>query len=159
MSRHPSDAPLIDNKKMQEVFNYHKLRIPWNKIQETYDRWEDVYKHDRVQSWTLVELLQLKQVFHFTGTTFLACKNQFTNWLSKHQEFYNDDINVICQRMQRELDNFNTRTNLNVPYLNWLPQFGGLIQASNPRAEIQWRQKNQVPFELDGNIPGRKNDK
>lgn len=144
--------PPFDGEKMQKVLDYHKVKVPWAKLEATYAGWSDVYKQERLQAWGLPEIRELSQVFEFTGATLTACRNQLINWLSKNKMFYNDDFHVVVQRIRDELARFNDVQirlgNKCFPYINWLPQYGGMLQLPRRSAELSWRQRNQVPFHL-----------
>ena len=146
----------IDDAKMAEVLKYMRVQTPWEKIKALYENWEDIFKENHFKNLGLADLHVLSAVFYFKGEEVEHCTNQFIYFLRNHQEFYNDNIVIVFQRMQSALEEFNTEALENgqkvVPFINWLPDFGGKItyKPIRNKAEYEWHKENDVPFALDG---------
>lgn len=148
----------MNDSVMEAVLKYHKVRASWGDIKATYDNWTNVYKHDHFQFLSLFEAQQMAQVFHFKSGDLYRCRNELMNFLSKHKQFYNDNLEIVYQRMVAAREEYNTKlaaiNKLPIPFINWIPIYGGSVQASIQRnAEMEWHRRNQVAFELDGYVP------
>ena len=136
----------IDEKQMAAVLKHLKCRQSWEDIIGTYVRWADVYKHDRYQNLSVQEVKKISAVWEFTSPKISTCRNQFVNFLSKHKDFYNDDLDVVIYRMRQARDELSQQYGYSCQYLNWFPEYGGLVQ--NPEKirnrELDWRLNNNL---------------
>ena len=154
MSQDNRDLDSVDDAKMQAVISSFKIRAAnWQEIKQRYQNWESIYKHDVMKALRCEQIQQLQDVFDFKGVTLDKCRNELVNWISQHKEFYNDNIERIREKIQLTLEEFNQINGTAVPYINWLPDYGGMIQMHKSGEEIRWRRKNNVPFALDGQVP------
>ena len=147
---------LFEGKKLYAVLQFLKVRVPWAKICELYEKWEDTYKEDHYKTLGLEDLRRFSDVFFFKQDSIVKCRNELIYFLRNHQEFYNDDPAIVFNRMQEARDEFNQeRENqgaATVPFINWIPNYGGIIAYSRNRAgaETNWHKINEVEFALDG---------
>ena len=159
MSDINTELAMVDDDKMQAVLNSFKIRAAnWAQIKQTYENWANIYKHQVVKALTFEQIQQLQDVFEFKGVTLVKCVNEFVNWISQHKQFYNDNFECMHEKIRLSLDEFNRNNGSAVPYINWLPEYGGMIQMQKKGEEMRWHQRNQVPFALAGSVPGRRTD-
>ena len=146
----------VHDDKMRQVLKHCHVKAAWEDIKTLYENWEDTYKEDHFKNLAIADLQILSAVFFFKGEEVENCTNQFIYFLRNHQRFYNDDIHIVFQRMQMALEEFNTEALANghkvVPYVNWIPAFGGKItyRPIRNKAEYEWHKDNDEPFALDG---------
>ena len=156
---------LVEDEKMISVMKHLRVKTPWSEIKDLYEKWDDVFKYDHFKFLTYCDMMNLSQVFHLKGKDMNRARNEFIYFLKNHQEFYNDDLQVVYQRMCEAREQYNTiraeAGNLPIPFINWIPEYGGTIldQRSRMGAEAKWHCENGIPYCLDGVIPGRKSKK
>jgi hypothetical protein len=156
---------LVEDEKMVAVMRHLHVRTPWSEIKGCYENWDDVFKQDHYKFISYGDMLNLSQVFYFKGKDMARSRNEFIHFLRNHQEFYNDDLQIVYQRMCEAREQYNTvraeAGNLPIPFINWIPEYGGTIldQKSRMGAEAKWHHDNAVPYCLDGVVPGRKSKK
>ena len=46
-------------------------------------------------------------------------------FLRQNQQFYNDDIRVVYDRLCAAREEFNTGRPNPIPFVNWIPEYGG----------------------------------
>ena len=141
----------IDEQKMEAVLRKLRSTLPWWKIKETYENWENTYKADAHQDISQEAFQHLSTVFHFKNRTADKCRGELMHWLKQHQEFYNDDLKVVYDRMVEKRDEYQQMQTMAgvlnpTPYINWLPQYGGYVFGPG-------RARQQDQFHKDGNVP------
>ena len=155
---------LVEDEKMVAVLSYLGSRMTWEKIRDTYENWADIFKPDRFKWLGLRDLDELAKVFYFKGQDIARCRNEFIYFLKQYQEFYNDNIEIVFQRMVEAREAYNTHLaqsgHLPIPFVNWIPDYGGRIQGSKRhQGEMEWHRENQIPFELDQFVPPEKKER
>ena len=145
----------IDAETMNQVFKYLKIKKNWNEVQELYENWANCYKHDRYQNLSSQELQAITQVFDFKSNIIYTQRNKFIDFLAKNKEFYNDDLDVVIERMKNRRDELAIEYGYALPYINWYPEYGGMLQ--DPRMmrnrERNWRENHNIPFSQYVSIP------
>ena len=131
----------IEVGKFRSVWKHLKIKLPVEEFMNAYDHWETIYKHDVVKSMSLGTLEMLRQIFFFTGETLEACKNQFTNFIGKHKEFYNDDLHTMIDSMVRRRNDLNYDREVlgrfPIQYINLFPEYGGKLQRSRTATKYE----------------------
>lgn len=121
----------IDEDRLDLVFKLFKKKIDPKVICHAYRHYEDIYKHDLLRQASLEDLAGFSDVFYFQRETFEGCKRQFIDFISKHKEFYNDDPEVMHDRMMETLNEINENRENDglapVPFINLLPAYGGKV--------------------------------
>ena len=141
----------INDPKMEAVLRKLRVNTPWWKIKEMYEQWENTYKADAHQNIGQQAFEHFATVFHFKSRTADKCRGELMYWLKQHQEFYNDNLEIVYNRMKSKLEEFQSMqlqsgcVNV-IEYINWMPQYGGYIFAPG-------RAKQQDTFHKDGNVP------
>ena len=122
----------INTAKFNAVWEYLKIKVPVATFQQTYDNFERIYKHEVVQGMSLPAINELRCIFWFTGETVDQCRAQFINWLSKHKEFYHDNLHEMIRLMTARRDELNHMRHevgvFPIPHINKFPEYGGKIQ-------------------------------
>ena len=138
----------IDAARMQEVFKHLKIKKNWEEVEELYNNWSDQYKHDRYQNMSYIELQQVSNIFCFKTNVIYKQRNQFVDFLAKNKEFYNDNLEIVIQRLIKKRDELAVRYGYACRYINWYPDFGGMLY--DPRImrnrEYEWRSNNNIPY-------------
>ena len=145
----------IDAETMNQVFKHLKIKKNWNEVQELYENWANCYKHDRYQNLSSQELQAITQVFDFKSNIIYTQRNKFIDFLAKNKEFYNDDLDVVIERMKNRRDELAIQYGYELPCINWYPEYGGMLQ--DPRMmrnrERNWRENHNIPFSQYVSIP------
>ena len=146
---------LVEDEKMMDVLRHMRVQAPWQKIKETYENWENTFKQDHFKFLMLNDFQILSEVFYFKSDALDKCRGELIYFLRNHQEFYNDNIEVVYTRMQERKELHNTELaqmgKSPIPFINWFPQYGGKIAHAKSRrnAEYDWHKRNQIEFALD----------
>ena len=142
----------INDMKMDAVLRKLRVSVPWWKIKEAYDNWEDIFKADAHQNLGQEAFEHLSTVFHFKFRTAEKCRGELMYWLKNHPEFYNDDIRVVYERMREKRDDFQKMqeqmgcTNF-IEFINWIPQYGGYIFGpGRAKQQDEFHKETQMPY-------------
>ena len=130
----------IDMEKFKRTWAFCKIKYPVDDFIRAYNNLENLYKADVVKAMDLPAITFMKDIFFFKGDTVDSCKNQFTDWLSKHKEFYNDNIHEIKRRMFMKREELNQiRANqalFAIEFINLFPEYGGKLQNAQSARQI-----------------------
>ena len=153
MSEEGFSWPFTD-ERMNQVLKHLKIRRSWEEIAETAENFDDVYKYDHLMQMDINVMMQFNDIFDFgDNCTFERCRNCLIDWLSKHKEFYNDDSDEVHNRMLLAREQVQRETGIHYPFINWIPQYGGMIRKSSTWAEAKWHKKQKIDFFLPKSTP------
>ena len=141
----------VNEMKMDAVLRKLRVSVPWYRIKELYDNFENVFKADAHQNIGEAAFKHFATVFHFKFRTADKCRGELMYWLKNHQEFYNDDLKIVYDRMVQKRDELQQQQiqmgcSTPIPYINWMPQYGGYIFGTG-------RAKQEDEFHRDANVP------
>ena len=136
--------------KFAAVLKYMHSRIVPEALWTIYDNWENIYKESRLKELTLQECIQIASVIGVKSDRLTGARNEIIYFLRNNQQFYNDDVGVMCERMHDALRRANESSQVKSPALNWLPEYGGIIQDRRAAlsAEKIWRAQHKVAYSL-----------
>lgn len=140
----------IDAATMNQVFKHLKIKKEWKEVEELYMNWADCFKYDRYKNLSVPELQTISQVFEFKSNIIYTNRNKFIDFLAKNKEFYNDDLDVVIGRMITRRNELAIQYGYALPYINWYPEYGGMMQDPKMirNRESNWRNDNNIPFTL-----------
>ena len=140
----------IDAATMNEVFKHLKIKKTWEEVTKMYLDWDNVYKHDQFQYLDPEELRQISSVYEFKSPIIYMQRRQFIDFLSKNKEFYNDNLDIVIDRIRGKLQELSVRYGHALPYINWYPEYGGMMQDPKimKTREADWRKLNNIPYML-----------
>jgi hypothetical protein len=145
---------------MNQVFQHLKIKKSWEEVENLYYNWPNYYKHDRYKNLSVQELEAISQVFEFKSNIIYTRRNQFIDFLSKNKEFYNDDLDIVINRMIKKRDELATQYGYVLPCLNWYPEYGGMMQDPKimRNRELNYRDNNNIPYTLYVQKPNQPTD-
>ena len=148
------DAWPFNDDEMQMVFDRLKIKnVSWIDVKNYAENYTDQYKDDYLQENITLEIIQaFDDVFYWGdyNITFESAKHKLIDWIRKHKQFYNDDLEITHQRMVETIaiENAKLCAKLpknakwtNIPYINWLPGYGGMIRGNRSYCEAQFHKK------------------
>lgn len=154
---------------MQDTFDRLKIKnVSWNTVRTYVEDYTNQYKDDVLQeSITLGIIQEFDNVFYWGdfNITFETAKAKLIDWIRKHKEFYNDDLEITYNRMVEALRVANAemkaalpprRKWTNIPYINWVPEYGGMIRGNRNYCERHFHKKqlaNRYFLEKRKDIP------
>ena len=122
----------INTAKFNAVWEYLKIKVPVATFQQTYDNFERVFKPEVIKGMNLPAISELRVIFWFTGETVEQCRKQFIDWISKHKEFYHDNLFEMIHIMVARRDELNQQRQeagvFPIQHINKFPEYGGKIQ-------------------------------
>ena len=135
------DCGYLIDEKMEATLKACGVKCPWWKIKDTYEKIDNMFKPDAFPYFTDEAFEHLNEVFHFKSRTMDRCRTEFMTWLKKHQEFYNDNLEVVYNRMKETLASYQQYQQEQgiahvIEYINWIPQYGGYVFSAG-RAKQQ----------------------
>ena len=150
----------FDASTMEEVFRHLKIKKSWEEVENLYYNWPNYYKHDRYKNLSVPELQAISQVFEFKSNIIYTQRNQFIDFLSKNKEFYNDDLDIVIDRMIKKRDELARQYGYVLPHLNWYPEYGGMMQDPQimRNRELNYRNDNNIPYTLYVQRPNQPTD-
>ena len=144
----------VDDQIMQDTFDRLKIKnVSWRSVREYVEDYPNQYKDDVLREQITLEIIQaFDDVFYWGdyNITFQSAKAKLIDWIRKHKEFYNDDLRIIYDRMVEIIEQVNKeikdrlRPNAKwtkIPYINWLPGYGGMIRGNRHFCERQFHKK------------------
>lgn len=146
----PHQTKVVDLQRFEEVLKHLRSRLIPGEIWRVYDNWENIYKEHRLRQLTIEECIAMGGVIGVKAPRLAGIRNEIIYFIRNHQQFYNDDVSVMCERMREALDQANEKAGRECPVLNWLPEFGGLVQDAMAArsAETRWRKKEQMGYAM-----------
>ena len=148
----------FNTQRFRLIWDFLKIKTPLDQFLYTYHNYEDIYKHERMKALTFEEICELRRVFFFKGQNIDACRRQITDWISKHKEFYNDDVGEMVERMGQRIFALNQyRVEFQLPYINLFPELGGKLQdskAAKYEKHLYDEAEQEFPFQPD--VPDKK---
>ena len=102
---------------------------------------------------TLDDLVAFTNVFCFTKTSIVPLRRELAGFVRNFPEFYGDTLDEVRMRMHLALNYYNQVNAIRLPFVNWLPQFGGMLQQLNGNPQIAYMRQHGIPFWLTGAMP------
>ena len=143
-----------EDAMMEDVFDRLKIKkASWNEVKNYAENYADMYKDEVLQdSLTLEILMNFDAVFYWGDHNITAerARAKLIDWIRKHKEFYNDDPEIMFNRMVEILKVENAKWKAkqrpnakwtDIPYINWLPGYGGMIRGDRFNVEHQFHKK------------------
>lgn len=62
-------------------------------------------------------------------------------------------MDQVLRKMNYTLNVYNNLNQFRVPYVNWLPQFGDMLQQFHGNLQIAYMQQNGIALWMTGAIP------
>ena len=143
----------INPERMNRVLRQLRLNIRWEELMDRYVHYRPRYSPELFASMTLDELVQFTSVFCFTKTTIVPLRRELAGFVRNFPEFYGDTLDEVRIKMQIALNYYNHLNGRWVPFVNWLPQFGGILQHLNGNPQIAYMRQHGIPFWLTGAVP------
>ena len=144
----------FNDQRMNEVLRLLKIKHSWEEIREMTENYENIYKHDHLMRMPLNAILLFNDIFDYgENATFERCRNCLIDWLSKHKEFYNDNANIVHERMVQARERYYNETGTQYPFINWIPEYGGMIRKYSSWAQEKWHKKEKIDFFLPKSTP------
>ena len=101
----------------------------------------------------LQEVERFRCVYYFKSQTLPAMRRELSTFVKEFSQLYGDTLEEVLGRMDYCLKWCNAHNLRSVPFLNWTPQFGGLVQQYQPNAQIAYMHEHRIPFYMTGVIP------
>ena len=169
----------FSDAEMQLVFDRLKInKVKWSDVRKYAESYTDQYKDDVLQnSINLAAIQAFDKVFYWGDyrITFEGAKCKLIDWIRKHKEFYNDDLRIVYQRIVDTITSENAKIKqslpknakwTDIPYINWIPGYGGMIRGNRSYCEEQFHKKKLAnkyvlpknPFIPDKSFPPSEDD-
>ena len=129
----------ISYKTLDEILKYKRIYATnAEEIFRLARNWSNVFKEKRLKELTYEEVCRLSEVFYFKTNELDKMRNEIAYWLRNHQPFYNDNIELMCNRMREAvIVEAEATGQAQFPYINWIPRFGGLMKVAAPKYQTQ----------------------
>ena len=143
----------IDPERMNRVLRQLRLNVRWEELLERYVNYRPRYAPELFAYMTLDQLMAFSTVFHFTKTTIVQLRRELSGFVRNFPELYGDTLHEVLTKMHYTLNVYNNMNRFRVPYVNWLPQFGGVLQQFYGNPQIAYMQQHGIPLWMTGVIP------
>ena len=143
----------IDPERMNRVLRQLRLNVRWEELMEAYANYRPRYTHELFAYMTLDQLRVFSTVFCFTRSNILQLRRELSSFVRNFPELYGDTLEEVLRKMHYTLNVYNNSNGFRVPYVNWLPQFGGVIQQYYGNPQIAYMQQHGIPCWMTGAIP------
>lgn len=142
----------LSDRVGQGLWEAHKIKAcSYAQFKAEALNYDNTYKKTGLTSVTLEQVKKLSTIFYFRHRDFTSMRKQLMAWLKDYPQFYNDDIEVVYNRMIQKLHEYQhfqlQQHHLRqvCPYINWVPEFGGNVLPSRPTQD-QWHKQQSVPY-------------
>ena len=146
----------FEDEIMEDIFERLGIKkVSWKTVREYAEDYKNQYKDDVLRdSITMDAIEEFDKVFYYgdNNITDERAQAKLIDFIRKHKEFYNDDPVIIYNRIAETLEAENKKRRernpnwTDIPYINWLPGYGGLIRSNRPRAEQKFHEKHNGYF-------------
>ena len=143
----------INPEKMNRVLAQMKVKVTWEQLLENYESYRPSFLPELFRDMELHEVECFRSVYYFKSQTLPAMRRELSAFVKEFSQLYGDTLEEVLGRMNYCLKWCNAHNPRSVPYLNWTPQFGGLVQQIQPNAQIAYMQQHRIPFYMTGVIP------
>lgn len=143
----------INPEKMNRVLGQMKLKVTWEQLLQNYENYRPSFLPDLFRDMDLQEVERFRCVYCFKSQTLPAMRRELSTFVKEFSQLYGDTLEEVLGRMDYCLKWCNAHNLRSVPFLNWTPQFGGLVQQNQPNAQIAYMQEHRIPFYMTGVIP------
>ena len=92
-------------------------------------------------------------VYYFKSETVAAMRRELSTFVKEFSQLHGDTLEELLGGMDYYLKWCNAHNPRAVPYLNWTPQFGCLVQQYQPNAPIAPMHEYRIPCYMTGVIP------
>lgn len=143
----------IDPIKMDKVLKSKRSNLRWEEIKQSYENWRPKFTNEVVNRINNTQLCQVSKVFFFTETTNFQCKRELNTWLKNFPEFFAEDFDAIISNIQKALTEYDSQ--VPYPYINFIPEYGGLINQKRKKKDEQMRfnASNGISLLITGEVP------
>ena len=145
----------VDDQIMQDTFDRLKIKnVSWRSVREYVEDYPNQFKDDILQEEISLDIIGAFDDVFYCGdfnVTFESAKAKLIDWIRKHKEFYNDNWEITHARMVEVIQQVNAEMKAAlprrakwtpIPYINWLPQYGGMIRGNRCYCERSFHKKN-----------------
>ena len=145
----------IDPIRMNNVLHHLRTKLTWEQIMNEYNNYRPRYRKELIESTTFEELISFSTVFKFTKTDLISCRNELNKYVRNFQDlFYDETKEGIFLKMKQCLEQYNITSNTAYPFINWIPQFGGILQENNFNDEqLKYMHDNEIQCILSRKVP------
>ena len=140
----------INPERMNRVLRQLRMNIRWEELMDRYENYRPRFSAQLFTHMTLDDLVAFTSVFCFTQSSIVQWRRELSTFVRNFQEFYGDTLDEVRMRMHLLLNHYNSVNAIRVPFVNWLPQFGGLLQQLNGNPQIAYMRQHGIPFWLTG---------
>lgn len=147
---------VIDPERMNQVLRRRRLTLTWEDLLDEYARLRPRYRPELFSHMTIQDVQLFSRIFEFKKTNIMQCRRELSGFVKSFPEFYGDSLDEVFAGMSAQLKKFNQERRMNFPYVNWLPDYGGMIQPQpNGDEQIRFMEQNGIPYSLTGRAPGQ----
>ena len=143
----------INPEKMNRVLGQLKVKVTWEQLLESYETYRPSFLPELFRDMDLDEVECFRSVYHFKSLSLPAMRRELSTFVKEFSQLYGDTLEEVLGRMNYYLKWCNAHNPRSFPYLNWTPQFGGLVQQIQPNPQIAYMQQHRIPFYMTGVIP------
>ena len=137
----------ISYKTLDEILKYKRCQTSAEEIFRLARNWSNVFKERRLKELTYEDVCSFSRVFYFKSNDLDRMRNELIFWLRNNKGFYNDNVELMCNRMQEAVDMEAEATGqVRFPYINWIPRYGGMMKIAIPknRTQLQFIRMNNI---------------
>ena len=144
---------MFNPERMNRVLGQMKVMHTWEQLLENYENYRPGFLPELFKDMDLHEVVCFWCVYYFRSQTVPAMRRELSTFVKEFSQLYGDTLEEVLDRMDYYLKWCNSHNPRAVPYLNWTPQFGGLVQQNQPNAQIAYMHEHMIPFCMTGVIP------
>ena len=80
-------------------------------------------------------------------------RKELSAYVQNFPDFCGDSLDELLRKMRYTLKKYNAENRTAFPFVNWLPEHGGLILQADPHEQVAFMQEHDIPCALTGLIP------
>ena len=113
----------VTEEGITRALRHHRSTLSPADFIDTLSRIDEIFdKKHLEEELTFETLVNFGQVFRFIKRDYIGCRNQFIDWLKKHQECYHADVTTMYNRMMVKLIEFNASLPITCEKCNYVNQ-------------------------------------
>ena len=149
----------INAARMDQVLRRRRINLRWNELWEEYTNYQPPHTPRMFTRMTMEDILLMASVFRFTKPSIQEMRKELSVYVKNFPEFCGDSLDEVLRKMRYTLKKYNAENGTAFPFVNWLPQHGGLILQNDPHEQVSFMQEHNIPCVVTGLLPVHKGNK
>ena len=148
----------IDAERMNKVLRRRRLNLRWDELWEMYVNYQPSCS-ELFGRMDVRDVVKFGCCFRFSTSNLTQMRKELAKFVKDFPEFCGDSLDEVVLKMYYRLQEYNGEHGTRFPCVNWIPDYGGMLQQPDPNEQIRWMQERGIPCPLTGILPRTQGEK